>query len=148
MPIGSWPRMSPGFMNGTNPSTRWRSEPQMQVEVSLTMASRRLRILGSGTRSTDTLYGAHQISAFIMMISLWHGLAARALLTKTWAESPCHWHATSSREHGFPLGLGVFLALAGAGAVGLADDGEDLADLHDPLEVVQLFADDALGVLA
>src|SRR3954453_23865394 len=66
MPIGSWPRMSPGFMKGMNPSTRCRSDPQMQVEVMRTIASRLLRILGSGTRSTLTLYGAHQIKAFIM----------------------------------------------------------------------------------
>src|SRR5438045_6078349 len=48
MPIGSWPMMSPGFMNGTNPSTRCKSDPQMQVDVIRTMASRRLRIFGSG----------------------------------------------------------------------------------------------------
>src|SRR3954469_16193634 len=65
MPIGSCPRMSPGFMNGTNPSTRCRSDPQMQVEVIRTMASRPLRIVGSGTSSTFTLYGAHQTNAFM-----------------------------------------------------------------------------------
>ena len=66
MPIGSWPRMSPGFMNGMKPSTRCRSEPQMQVEVMRTIASRRLMIFGSGTFSTFTLYGAHQTRAFIV----------------------------------------------------------------------------------
>src|SRR5215212_10962235 len=65
MPIGSWPMMSPGFMNGMNPSTRWRSDPQMQVDVIRTIASRRLRIFGSGTSSTFTLYGAHQTTAFM-----------------------------------------------------------------------------------
>src|SRR3954452_21234404 len=67
MPIGSWPRMSPGFMNGMNPSTRCRSDPQMHVDVMRTIASRLFRIFGSGTRSTATLYGAHQINAFIMI---------------------------------------------------------------------------------
>src|SRR4051812_42163350 len=67
MPIGSCPRMSPGFMNGTKPSTRCRSDPQIHVDVSLMIASRLLRIFGSGTRSTFTLYGAHQINAFIMI---------------------------------------------------------------------------------
>src|SRR5437773_2200158 len=57
--------MSPGFMNGMNPSSRCRSDPQMQVEVMRMIASRRLRIFGSGTFSTFTLYGAHQTSAFM-----------------------------------------------------------------------------------
>src|SRR3954471_13594022 len=77
MPIGSWPSTSPGFMKGTNPSTRGRSEPQMQVGVIRTMASRRLRILGSGTRSTFTVYGAHQMVAFIMFESF-QGTETRA----------------------------------------------------------------------
>jgi hypothetical protein len=58
MPIGSWPRMSPGFMNGMNPSTRCRSDPQMQVEVMRTIASRRLRIFGSGTLDLHLVRGA------------------------------------------------------------------------------------------
>src|SRR2546423_13620930 len=64
-PIGSWPRMSPGFMNGTNPSTRCRADPQMAVDVIRTIASRLLRVLGSGAFSTFTLYGAHHTRAFI-----------------------------------------------------------------------------------
>src|SRR4051794_26775833 len=117
-------------MNGTNPSTRWRSEPQMQVEVMRTMASRRLRIFGSGTRSTDTLYGAHQMSAFIMMIC------------------PSVAGGPRSGEQRTPLVFRVGFAQAGAGAVGLSDDRGDLADLHDPLEVPQVFADDPLRVVA
>ena len=39
MPIGSWPRMSPGVMKGPSTSYRWRSEPQMPVEVIRTIAS-------------------------------------------------------------------------------------------------------------
>src|SRR5688572_17601802 len=129
-PIGSWPSTSPGFMNGMNPSTRCRSEPQMQVEVIRTMASRRLRIFGSGTRSTDTLYGAHQMSAFIMM------------------SCPSVAGSPRSSEQRTPLVFRVPCALAGAGAVGLADDGRDFAHLHQPLEVPQVFADDTLGVVA
>src|SRR4051794_21529245 len=129
--------MSPGFMNGTNPSTRWRSEPQMQVDVIRTMASRRLRIFGSGTRSTFTLYGAHQMAAFIMIESFQGGRGdARGAL------------ALGSGEQRTPLRLRVGLALARAGAVRLADDREDLADLHQPLEVPQVLADDPLGVVA
>src|SRR3954468_12140961 len=89
-PIGSWPSTSPGFMNGTKPSTRWRSEPQMQVEVMRTMASRRLRIFGSGTRSTFTVYGAHQMVAFIMIESF-QGAETRA------------WFAPRSGEQRTPL---------------------------------------------
>src|SRR5687768_1823769 len=37
----------------------------MQVEVMRTIASRLLRIVGSGTFSTLSLYGAHQIKAFM-----------------------------------------------------------------------------------
>src|SRR4051794_31169274 len=107
----------------------------IQVDVIRTMASRRLRILGSGTRSTFTLYGAHQIAAFIMIESFQGG--RRRV-----------WFALRSGEQRTPLIFGVGLALAGAGAVGLADDREDLADLHDPLEVPQVLADDALGVVA
>src|SRR3954464_4539734 len=55
IPIGSCPRMSPGFMNGINPSTRCKSEPQIHVDVTRTIASRLLMILGSGTFSTLTL---------------------------------------------------------------------------------------------
>src|SRR4051812_35245926 len=131
--MGSWPSTSPGFMKGTKPSTRWRSEPQMQVDVMRTMASRRLRIFGSGTRSTFTLYGAHQISAFIMI-----ELSFRA----------SHARGPRSREQRTPFVFRVWFALSGAGAVRLSDNGEDLADLHDPLEVAQVFADDALGVVA
>src|SRR3712207_747897 len=54
-PIGSCPRTSPGFINGMKPSTRCKSEPQMQVDVTRIIASRLLRILGSGTSSTLTL---------------------------------------------------------------------------------------------
>src|SRR5690606_24269230 len=43
----------------------WRSEPQMAVEVTLTMMSRRLRICGSGTSRTSVLPGPIQQLASI-----------------------------------------------------------------------------------
>src|SRR3712207_4714668 len=111
-PIGSWPSTSPGFMKGTNPSTRCRSEPQMQVEVIRTMASRRLRILGSGTRSTFTLYGAHQMVAFIM------------------TSCPSVAGGSRSGEQRTPLVFRVGFALAGAGGVGLARSEEEMSELQ------------------
>jgi hypothetical protein len=46
--------MSPGFMKGMKPSTRCRSEPQIAVDVMRTIASRGLKIFGSGTSSART----------------------------------------------------------------------------------------------
>src|SRR3982751_1039838 len=104
--------MSPGFMNGMNPSTRCRSEPQMQVDVIRAIASRRFKIFGSGTRSTATLYGAHQINAFIFEFlfdyTAW-SLASRVL-----------------REQRLPLGFGVLRASPRTRPVGLPDDRGDL----------------------
>ena len=48
MPIGSWPRMSPSFMNGPSTSYRCRSEPQMFVVVIRTIASVGSSIVGIG----------------------------------------------------------------------------------------------------
>ena len=62
-PMNSWPRMSPAFMVGMNPSYRCRSDPQMAVLVIRMMASRGLRIFGSGTRSTATSFLPRQQSA-------------------------------------------------------------------------------------
>src|SRR3954454_4793127 len=53
-PMNSWPRMSPCSSDGMKPLYRCRSEPQMAELVMRTMASRGLRILGSGTCSTRT----------------------------------------------------------------------------------------------
>src|SRR4051812_46091486 len=55
IPMNSCPRMSPFCMPGMKPSYRCRSDPQMQVLVTRTIASRGLRIVGSGTLSTLTL---------------------------------------------------------------------------------------------
>src|SRR5687768_12248416 len=64
-PMNSWPTMSPGFIAGMNPLNRCRSDPQMHVDVTRTMASRSLMIFGSGTFSTLILPGPHQVTAFI-----------------------------------------------------------------------------------
>src|SRR4051812_46293098 len=55
-PMNSCPRMSPRFIVGTYPSYRCRSDPQIAVDVIRTIASRSLRILGSGTFSTCTVF--------------------------------------------------------------------------------------------
>src|SRR5207237_10218254 len=64
-PMNSWPRMSPRFNVGMNPSSRCRSEPQIAVSVTLTIASRGLRIFGSGTRAMRTSFVPYQQRAFI-----------------------------------------------------------------------------------
>ncbi|HXG70712.1 MAG TPA: hypothetical protein VNJ04_08895 [Gemmatimonadaceae bacterium] len=38
-PMNSWPRMSPRCIVGTRPFTRWRSDPQIAVDVMRTMTS-------------------------------------------------------------------------------------------------------------
>src|ERR1700712_1399664 len=54
-PMNSWPSTSPFSIVGMNPSYRCRSDPQIAVEVIRTIASRSLRIVGSGTSRTSTL---------------------------------------------------------------------------------------------
>src|SRR5690242_15893529 len=65
-PMNSWPSTSPDSMVGTNPLTRCRSEPQIAVDVTRTMASRALRMDGSGTSSTETLRLPSQHVAFML----------------------------------------------------------------------------------
>src|SRR4051794_26013340 len=69
-PMNSWPRMSPCRMVGMKPSYRWRSDPQMHVEEILMIASRGLRILGSGTVSTLILPVPHHVTAFMTVLLL------------------------------------------------------------------------------
>src|SRR3954471_5759985 len=57
--------MSPFSIVGTKPLNRCRSEPQMAVDVILMMASRELRIFGSGTSSTFTFLLPSQQVALI-----------------------------------------------------------------------------------
>src|SRR4051812_1143808 len=59
-PMNSWPRISPGSIVGTYPSYRCRSEPQIAVELTRTMASCLFRIEGSGTSRTSTFVLAIQ----------------------------------------------------------------------------------------
>src|SRR3954469_7280295 len=80
MPIGSCPRTSPGFMNGTKPSTKCKSEPQIHVDVTRTIASRLLMIFGSGIFSTFTLYGAHHTNAFIIVLNWYLLLGSHRLV--------------------------------------------------------------------
>src|SRR3954469_4166177 len=65
MPIGSWPRMSPSARNGPNNSYRWRSEPQIAVDVTRITASVAASIDGSGTSSTRTSRRPCHVSAFM-----------------------------------------------------------------------------------
>src|SRR6476469_1349335 len=60
-PMNSCPSTSPDSMVGMIPLKRWRSEPQMAVEVTRTIASRGLRISGSGTVSTRTSRASSRI---------------------------------------------------------------------------------------
>src|SRR4051794_27531252 len=67
--MNSWPRMSPRFIVGMKPSSRWRSEPQIAVSVTLMIASRGFRIVGSGTRSTRTSSVPYQQRAFMPLLA-------------------------------------------------------------------------------
>src|SRR5579862_4976657 len=64
--MNSWPRMSPGSMDGTAPCSRCRSEPQIAARLTLTIASRGFLILGSGTVSTRTSFLPYQQQAFMV----------------------------------------------------------------------------------
>ncbi len=70
MPMGSWPRMSPGVMNGVSTSYRCRSEPHSPVDVMRTTASVGSSIRGSGTSSTRTSRLPCQVTAFMGSHSL------------------------------------------------------------------------------
>src|SRR4051812_5579513 len=75
MPIGSWPRMSPGPMKAPSTSYRCRSEPQMPLDVTRTIASVGCSIVGSGTSSTRTSCVPCQVNAFIVLLALLTALA-------------------------------------------------------------------------
>src|SRR6478735_1685786 len=78
IPIGSWPRMSPGFMYGPSTSYRCRSDPQIADEVTLMIASVGSSILGSGTSSTRTSRLPCQVTALIGCPSQWRPGADRS----------------------------------------------------------------------
>src|SRR5215213_9111165 len=63
--MNSWPSMSPRCIVGINPLYMCRSEPQIAVEEIFTIASRWLRICGSGTSSTTIVVLPYQQLAFI-----------------------------------------------------------------------------------
>src|SRR3954465_6811901 len=69
-PMNSCPSTSPCSIVGTNPLYKWRSDPQIAVEVILTIASCELRILGSGSSTTSTFRLPIQQFAFMIHISL------------------------------------------------------------------------------
>src|SRR3954447_22491240 len=76
-PMNSWPRMSPFSIDGTKPLYKCRSDPQIAVDVILTIASRAFRICGSGTFSTRTVCLPFQQFALISLLLL---LVNRSLL--------------------------------------------------------------------
>src|SRR5215208_1208843 len=63
--MNSWPSMSPLCIVGMNPLYICRSEPQIAVDDIFTIASRWLRICGSGTSSTCIIVLPYQQLAFI-----------------------------------------------------------------------------------
>src|SRR5215203_1613627 len=77
-PMNSCPSTSPLFSVGTKPPYRCRSEPQIAVEVILTMASRSFKIVGSGTSWTWTLPRCiQQLALIVASLSAVHGIAVR-----------------------------------------------------------------------
>src|SRR3954462_10388297 len=115
----------------------------MQVEVMRTIASRGLRILGSGTFSTFTLYGLHQVTAFMTFAtsadrdSNPRGAGAsrpRVVKNKTRALEPAPRCRRSSARR--------FRTRPARLAVGR----RNLAGLHHALEPAEVFFDLAGGV--
>src|SRR5688572_12642531 len=76
-PMNSWPRTSPFSIVGTKPLKRWRSDPQIAVEETRTIASRAFRIRGSGTSSIRTFFFSIQQLAFIGRSSALHRFRRR-----------------------------------------------------------------------
>src|SRR3954452_195650 len=63
IPMGSWPITSPTDMKGAITSIRWRSDPQMPLEVISTITSVGSWMVGSGTVSTRTSARPCQVTA-------------------------------------------------------------------------------------
>src|SRR5215203_3193738 len=84
-PMNSWPMMSPGSIIGRKPLYRCRSDPQIAVDVTFTIASRLLRICGSGTSRTCIFCGPIQHVAFILPPPSWLRLPAARKIRK-WSE--------------------------------------------------------------
>src|SRR6266550_852841 len=67
-PMNSCPRMSPFSIVGTKPLYKWRSDPQIAVELTFIIASWLLRISGSGTSTTWTSRLPNQQLAFMELL--------------------------------------------------------------------------------
>src|SRR4051812_4871232 len=117
----------------------------MHVEVMRTIASRGLRILGSGTFSTFTLYGLHQVTAFMMfapsvgvvVVLSWRGCRALAIPSITGrgrARVTCSSSPSARRFHAGPARLSLRRG--------------HLAGFHQAFKPSQVFSDLAGGVLA
>src|SRR5829696_1386323 len=169
--------MSPSSMNGPRTSYRWRSEPQIAVEVMRTMASVGSWILGSGTVSTRTSWLPCQATAFIGRSprALGRGGAGRGalvadrvlalgeLLDKLGAERVQVVGVAARDEalvdhHLLVDDLGARVAQVGADArigghppsarhVGLDEDPGSVADRADRLAGLEEVLDEADGVL-
>src|SRR5690606_7014141 len=73
-PINSWPNVEPTRVSGTNPWYKCKSDPQIQVRNTLTMASSGCSISGYGlSRSARTLKGPLKFIANIFF-SFWFNL--------------------------------------------------------------------------
>src|SRR4051812_29514717 len=107
-PMGSWPRTSPGFMAGRYMSYRCRSDPQMQVDVTLMMTSFGSSILGSGTVSHRTSALPCQQSAFMGGFLGWGSRrAAGVVLGAHQVEHGDAGHGRDRGQHPLALVLGA-----------------------------------------
>src|SRR4029453_11536053 len=121
--MNSCPRMSPLRMVGMNPWNRCRSDPQMAVEVMRTMASRALRILGSGTsRTSRSVLPIQQLARMPELRSVRDRSADR-------------------------FGRALLEQPGGASPLGAALGADYLARLQHLLEPAQVVADLLLGLL-
>src|SRR4051794_1950539 len=93
--------MSPLSRYMPSTSYRWRSEPQIAVDVTRTMASVGSWIFGSGTVSTDTLDVPCQVSARMLCAS--DSVSSRLMVPTAerdipWLAGPCRGMATEPNE--------------------------------------------------
>ncbi len=110
------------------PLNRCRSEPQIAVELILTIASRELRIFGSGTFSTWTLFLLSQRFAFTATVL-----------------PPGRRIDTVERRYAWLRSGGWGGVLLDATATGHRLRKDDLTDLHHLLEGAQIVVDLAIG---
>src|ERR1041384_4861887 len=82
--------MSPLCIVGMNPLYRCKSEPQIAVDEIFTIASRWLRICGSGTSSTESIVLPYQQLAFIAESSSF--LIPSLLRSSSWFDSAPYQH--------------------------------------------------------